>query len=64
MKFKSSNEFSNSTDFFSRVKITEFTYKGFRTFLLYLYTDRIEPTPQVAGDAIGKTLAASDAETL
>ena len=40
---------------FSRVNITGFSYEGFLTFLFYLYTDRIEPMPQVAEKAIGKS---------
>ena len=35
------------------IEITGFMHKGFSTFLLYLYTDRIEPFPNAAEDALG-----------
>ena len=35
------------------MQITDSTYQGFRTFLLYLYTDRIDPLPRSSEGAIG-----------
>lgn len=35
------------------VKISNFTYSEFRTFLLYLYTDRVEPPPRTVEEFIG-----------
>lgn len=37
------------------IEIPDCSYKSFSTFLLYLYTDRIEPLPRAADEAIGKT---------
>ena len=34
-------------------EVQDFSYEGFRTFLLYLYTERIEPPLQNVADAIG-----------
>ena len=36
------------------IEIADCTYSAFRSFLLYLYTDRIEPPPRTADDLIGK----------
>ena len=36
------------------IEILDFTYAAFRTFLRYLYTDKIEPSLPTAEDLIGK----------
>ena len=36
------------------MEIVDFSYQCFRTYLLYLYTDRIEPPVTSAKDAAGK----------